>query len=266
MKKFLIIFFISACCCLSCFALTSENWQSEIYKDIQTDISMQNVQNKQNVFLYYEIFDSLCRKYGYKFAEHKYNEKIPAKIKVKSNTSPYDYERMFKQYENEIAKGDYSNVSRKLAELNNNIEAEIDPERTETYYYTEFKTGISAEKLQKEAMEIYKKKMYSTKPQPYSVVGEIKKYKDLKKDDMRFICNQFEKRINTTEILQDINKRKYTEIYNNDCSWDVSEKIFKTNAEKLDKKYAEYYPQNLHSLMYEGKYEMPLIYFDTEVL
>ncbi len=250
MKKFFIIFYILIFCCTSCFSLTDKNWQSEIYKDMQPDISRQNVQNKQNVFLYYEIYDSLCRKYGYKFVEESYNIKIPAKINVKSNTSSFDYERTFKQYENEIARGDYSNVSRALADLNNNIKAEIVPERTETHYYTEFKTGVPKERIQKEAMNIYKKKMYSTKPQPYSVANEMKKYKKLTEDNTRFICEQFEKRINTTEILTDTNQRKYTNIYDGGCYWG-SPKTFKETAKKSDEKYSEYYPQNFDILIYD---------------
>lgn len=244
MKKFLIIFYIFICTCTSCFALTDKNWQSEIFKDIQADINTQNIQNKQNVFLFYEIYDSLCRKYGYKYAEQVYREKIPAKITVKSNTSSSDYQRVFERCKDEIVKGNFSNVSGELAKLNNNIEAEIEPERTETGYYTEFKTGIPEEKLYKEAMDIYKKKMYSTKPQPYSVVNEIKKYKNLKEDNMRFICEQFKNRMDTTEKAPD--RAEYSNIYKNDCDWSVSPETFKSNAIELDKKYARYYPQNLY--------------------
>lgn len=261
MKYLVLTSIIILFLCQSCFALNSDNWQTVIEFNIQEDIKKQEYIDKQNVYLFYEIYDSLWRKYGYKYVKETTTHYQEPTFRIKNNSSSHELEATLKKYDSEIKSGNYSNLSRELVDLIDKQEIEY----SAGYEYTMSSFGlvpnVSETRIMNEAIQLYKKKMYSKKPKPYSVNSEIKKYSNLRTADVDFIAQQFEKRMYTKKIdLENMKRIKY-DLYclMNDTSClfyqglseyfesnpDKKPSIFRSTANYIDSDFSKYYPQNL---------------------
>ena len=247
--------------CPIVFALNCDNWQNSIEEKIEADIKKQEYIDKQNVFLFYEIYDSLWRKYGYKYIKNTTTHYQEPTLRIKRTSSSSDLEATFRKYDSQIKAGNYYNLSRELIDLIDKQDVEYSAEYEYSMTSYELQPNVSKKRIMKEALQIYKKKMYSTQPKPYSMNSEIKKYANLRTADVDFIAQQFEKRMSTKKIdLDNMQSVKY-DLYclTNDLSCkfyhglyeyfelnpDKKPSIFRSTANYIDSDYSKYYPQNI---------------------
>lgn len=237
-------------------------WANNIQKNIENTYSQELKAKKLNVFLYYELYDTFCRKYGYSYKVNEYEKTIPAGAKLKyNNGSAYDINanrQFYNKYKDYISgqkypTSEYLDAKRKLEEKN--ITIEIVPEKKTTKYFRYLSVNSTDGAEKKEVNQQYKTKQGKVKPQPYSVVQTVGKYKKLRKDDIEMILTHLQERLNTQAINISGNNDISTESGNIIMSDNERHEIyikyydkpedFRNYAPELDKKYSKYYPQNL---------------------
>lgn len=243
-----------------CFAVTPDDWQSYVNHKIENENNYKKLQDKRNVYLYYEIYDNFCRKYGYKYSFGEYYTKIPAKTEVvkKSADLSYqkDYEDFYTNYSDYITHKkapsfEYIQAKRALEQAH--IELKTIPEKTETHYYQFLEVNASQQVEEREVNNVYMAKCSKVKPMPYSVVNAVSKYKTLKKEDVQMILEHLQARLNTDAIhitsdsfetslgKEIMTKDEVQEIY---FIYENQPENFRNFAPTLDKKYSQYYPKN----------------------
>ena len=251
----MLIFLINANLCI---AVTTADWQDYLKQKIKNEQEAIAKQDKKNVYLYYEIYDAFCRKYGYKYSKGEHTSTIPAKVELirkgSGLDSQYEYENFYNKYSDYINNKKaptYEFIEAKRNLEKENIEVEIIPEHTETSYYTYLDVNASKAVKAKEVNQVYLAKKDKVDPQPYSVVSTVAKYKVLKKEDVKMILEHLRDRLNTTSISIGptswegssvstvMPEREIDDIY---FIYEHQPEKFRSYAPELDKKYSQYYP------------------------
>lgn len=248
MKKRLLTIIVILLNIQSCFAIDSAIWQTYVDFNYQLDEKKQSIIDKQNVFLFYEIYDSLWRKYGYRYVKEPFTEYYEPTFEIKSNSSSSDIDYILRKYDSEIKAGNYSNVSREIYNLGSKAQISYSPGYSYSGYHEILTPYVSEKRILNEAIQLYKKKMYITKPKPYSVSSEAKKYKKLRKVDIEFIENQFSKRLETKKIDLENKKRiivNGTQHFSLSDYDTINPGGFLNCVKDIDKEFSKYYPQNL---------------------
>ncbi len=257
MKNIIVLIFGILLSINSCFAVTSDNWQNYVNHKIKNEKDYKAKQDKKNVYLYYEIYDAFCRKYGYKYSDGEYTTKKPAKAEVvqKNIDISYqnDYKKFYEKYSDYITHKmtptpEYIQAKRKLDQAH--IEIKLTPEKFEKHYYMYLDVKASQATQDKEVNQVYIAKKSKINPQPYSVVGTVAKYKILKKEDVKMILEHLQARLNTTVI--DITDNSFAtsmgdkvmtdeEVKDIYFIYEYQPEKFRSYAPELDKKYSQYY-------------------------
>lgn len=234
----------------------SEQWYKNI-ENMRKEAYYQNIEKPQklNVFLYYEIYDAICRKYGYTYTDTSYTKIIPMTATAKydkNGYNQYEYQKFYEQYKDYITgtkspSYDYLNAKQRLE--SRNITIVITPERKETHYYNYL--NVFSSKYSEEIKKMYKNKKNKIRPQPYSVQKTVNYYKKLRKEDVKMILEHLQKRLNIYDISDDgITNKDKTIMSDNELSelyykFKDNPEGFRQFAPELDKKYSKYYPQNM---------------------
>ena len=231
-------------------------WAKKIAQKLEERNNIEAKKDKLNVFLYYEIYDAFCRKYGYKYTSSSYTSTIPAKTNVKYTGTNYDkntYNNFYNKYKDYItgAKAPSSEYLREKAKLEEkNINIEIVPEKKESNYYEYLNVNASDKQQEIEVDNVYKQKQYKVKPQPYSVEKTVSYYKKLNKTDIRMILEHLQNRLNTVKISKDSTSYGEKILTNDEVNniyllYEYQPEKFREYASELDKQYSKYYPQNM---------------------
>lgn len=237
-------------------ANTNAEWVKKTEQKIKAQHDLEDKKEKLNVFLYYEIYDAFCRKYGYTYDFDSYENTIPSKVNVKYEGANYnqdEYNNFYNKYKDYITgskspSSEYLSAKAKLEERN--IKVEIIPEKKETHYFRYLKVNASDKQKTIEVENVYKQKKYKVKPQPYSVTKTVSYYKKLNKTDIRMILEHLKDRLSIIRISENatsygkkiLTDKEIEDIY---LLYEYQPEKFREYAPELDKKYAQYYPQNI---------------------
>lgn len=232
---------------------------TEYIRNMREQAYYQNIAKpkKLNVFLYYEIYDAFCRKYGYAYKQSSYQTTIPMKATIKYSNNNYnysEYQNFYNRYKDYItgAKSpsyEYLDAKQRLEERN--IKLEITPEKKETHVFTYLSVNASSKTKNNEVYKVYAQKKDKVRPQPYSVQKTVNYYKKLRKEDVKMILEHLQKRLNIYDISDDgITNKDKTIMSDNELSelyykFKDNPEGFRQFAPELDKKYSKYYPQNM---------------------
>ena len=254
MKNIILSIFILFLCINSCNAVTTDDWQDYVRHKIANENAYIEKQNKRNVYLYYEIYDAFCRKYGYKYTSGSYETTVPAKVekvdRFSSSISDYEYQNFYNKYKDYITnqKAPDSTFYSALRNLGSSDEKiRIVPEHKESHYYIYLKVNASEAAKKKEVDDVYLAKKSKVKPMPYSVVNTVSKYKVLKKDDVKMILEHLQERLNiiSIDLVEGISVGK-TIMTDKDIEdiyfiYEHQPEKFRSYAKTLDEKYSQYY-------------------------
>lgn len=259
MKKILFLICIMILSLNCSFAVTTDNWQNYINQKINETNNYKILQDNKDVYLYYEIYDNFCRKYGYKYSLGEYSKKIPAKTIVvqKSVDLNYqkDYEQFYEKYSDYIThkkKPNFEYIQAKRALEQAHIELKTTPEKYETNYYQFLDVNASQQTIEREVNNVYLAKCSKVNPAPYSVEIIVSKYKILKKEDVKMILEHLQARLNTDAIKitsgsfkTSLGKNIMTdkEVHEIYFIYENQPEKFRDFAKNLDNKYSKYYPK-----------------------
>ena len=253
MKKLLVILF------LIIFSVPSFGAENRD-KDYETFL-----QNRLDVFLYYELYDAFCRRHGYGYVEHTYTETVPARVEIKTSdrATDSDYRYFFDRYKDYLSgakspDGTFISELRKLGEQN--ISAELIPEKKIKGTYTNFEINATDKQRINEVDKVWLAKKGKVKPKPYSMEAELKKYKVLTEKDVKLVVDNLEKRFENDKLyynykegevcVTDYNSGFYDKISDyfdskySECNGNYE--LFREYAKDIDEKLKNYYPQNLY--------------------
>lgn len=181
-----------------------ENSDRELDRIEEYNIKMAQIErNKANAYLFFELYDNFCKKYGYEIKSSSYIEYIKPEVNVtsSSNASDSDYDRFYYSMKSDIKNG-YSQMSSTTKNYLNDIvnnrtySTEVSGGGIITHYYYVI---IPKGKFSAYKAEVYNKYLAQkdkVSPKKYSVENEVSKYSNLTWNNVVFILSGIEARIN----------------------------------------------------------------------